>query len=84
MGIVAGSLALIGFGADLMIEVFASSVVVWHIRPGHATEEAARTTRALRLAGAAFIALAIVLAVVRSATSSSAGERRASPGSCTS
>ena len=64
LGIAAGSLALIGFGTDSIIEVFASSVVVWHIRPGHATEEAARTTRALRLVGAAFIALAIVLAVV--------------------
>jgi divalent metal cation (Fe/Co/Zn/Cd) transporter len=64
LGIAAGSLALIGFGTDSIIEVFASSVVVWHIRPGHAIEDAARTRRALRLVAAAFIALAIVLAVV--------------------
>ena len=64
LGIAAGSLALIGFGTDSIIEVFASSVVVWHIRPGHPSEDAARTKRALRLVAAAFIALAIVLAVV--------------------
>jgi divalent metal cation (Fe/Co/Zn/Cd) transporter len=64
LGIAAGSLALIGFGTDSIIEMFASSVVVWHIRPGHATEDAARTRRALRLVAAAFIGLAVVLAVV--------------------
>jgi divalent metal cation (Fe/Co/Zn/Cd) transporter len=64
LGIAAGSLALIGFGTDSIIEVFASSVVVWHIRPGHATEDAGRTRRALRLVAAAFIALAAILAVV--------------------
>jgi len=64
LGIAAGSLALIGFGTDSIIEVFASSVVVWHIRPGHATEDAARTRLALRLVAAAFIGLAVVLAVV--------------------
>lgn len=64
LGIAAGSLALIGFGSDSIIEVFASSVVVWHIGPGHATEDAARTRRALRLVAAAFTALAVVLAVV--------------------
>src|SRR4249920_2698003 len=64
LGVAAGSLALIGFGTDSIIEVFASSVVVWHVRPGHPTDDAARTTRALRLVAAAFITLAIVLAVV--------------------
>ena len=64
LGIAARSLALIGFGTDSIIEVFASSVVVWHIRPGHPSDDPARTTRALRLVAAAFIALSIVLAVV--------------------
>lgn len=63
LGIAAGSLALIGFGTDSIIEVFASSVVVWHIRPGHATDRAARTRKALRLVAVAFLALAVVLAV---------------------
>jgi divalent metal cation (Fe/Co/Zn/Cd) transporter len=64
LGIAAGSLALIGFGTDSVIEVFASSVVVWHIRPGHASEDPARTRTALRLVAWAFILLAGVLAVV--------------------
>jgi divalent metal cation (Fe/Co/Zn/Cd) transporter len=63
LGIAAGSLALIGFGTDSIIEVFASSVVIWHIRPGHATDRPERTRRALRLVAVAFLGLAIVLAV---------------------
>jgi len=64
LGIAAGSLALIGFGTDSVIEVFASAVVVWHIRPGHRTEHPGRTRLALRLVALAFLALAIVLASV--------------------
>ena len=64
LGIAAGSLALIGFGTDSIIEVFASSVVVWHVRPGHAVDHPERTRLALRLVAAAFFVLALVLAVV--------------------
>lgn len=63
LGIAAGSLALIGFGTDSIIEVFASSVVVWHLRPGHEEDSPHRTAVALRLVGYAFAALAIALAV---------------------
>jgi divalent metal cation (Fe/Co/Zn/Cd) transporter len=63
LGIVAGSLALIGFGSDSIIEVFASSVVVWHLRPGHEHDRPDRTARALRLVGWAFAALAAALSV---------------------
>jgi divalent metal cation (Fe/Co/Zn/Cd) transporter len=64
LGVAAGSLALIGFGADSIIEVFASLVVVWHIRPGHKVDRPERTRLALRLVGTAFCLLALVLAVV--------------------
>ena len=64
LGVAAESLALIGFGTDSIIEVFASSVVVWHIRPVHVVDRPERTRLALRLVGAAFCALALVLAVV--------------------
>lgn len=64
LGIAAGSLALIGFGTDSIIEVFASSVVVWHLAPGHSVDQPRRTARALRLVAMAFVALATVLAVV--------------------
>ncbi len=64
LGIAAASLALIGFGFDSIIEVFASAVVVWHIVPGHATDSPERTARALRLVAFAFAVLAAVLFVV--------------------
>jgi divalent metal cation (Fe/Co/Zn/Cd) transporter len=70
IGLAVGSLALISFGTDAIIEVFASSVVVWHLRPGRepATN---RTFTALRLVAGAFFALALVLAIaaVRDLTS---------------
>ncbi len=62
LGVAAGSLALIGFGTDSIIEVFASSVVVWHVRPGHALDQPERTRLALRLVASAYLGLAVVLA----------------------
>ncbi|HEX9122417.1 MAG TPA: cation transporter [Actinomycetota bacterium] len=62
LGIAAGSLALVGFGTDSIIEVFASGVVVWHVRPGHASDHPERTRLALRLVAGAFLCLAVVLA----------------------
>lgn len=60
LGVAAGSLALIGFGTDSLIEIFASLVVVWHLR-GEAHPD--RERRALRLVAVAFVALAVVLGV---------------------
>ena len=45
-GIIASSIALIGFGLDSVIEFFAASVVVWQLRDAVSEE---RETRALRL-----------------------------------
>lgn len=64
LGVVAGSLALIGFGADSMIELFASGVVVWHLRAGHEADDPARTRLALRLVAGAFAVLAVTLGTV--------------------
>jgi len=62
LGISAHSLALVAFGLDSLIEVFASMVVIWHLTSG--TEPPVRRTQiALRLIGAAFTALAIFLVV---------------------
>jgi divalent metal cation (Fe/Co/Zn/Cd) transporter len=63
LGVAAGSLALIGFGTDSLIELFASVVVVWHLSPGRTAPGADRTRLALRLVAAAFAALAAVLLV---------------------
>lgn len=61
LGAAAASLALIGFGSVSIIEVFASSVVVWHLIPDHSGDQSDRTARALRLVAIAFTALAVVL-----------------------
>lgn len=58
LGVSAGSLALIGFGVDSVIEIFASVVVLWHLR-GEAHRH--RTRRALRLVAIAFVMLALSL-----------------------
>ena len=56
-GIVAGSIAMVGFGVDSIIEIFASLVVVWHLRGIHKTEE----KLALRLIAGAFFVVAIYI-----------------------
>jgi len=53
----ARSVALAGFGLDSLIEIFASTVVVWQLT-GTGTE---REQHALRLIGAAFFALALYI-----------------------
>jgi divalent metal cation (Fe/Co/Zn/Cd) transporter len=55
----ARSVALAGFGLDSLIEIGASTVVIWELT---GTGES-RQRRALRLIGAAFAALAVYLAV---------------------
>src|SRR5487761_2774142 len=56
--IAARSVALAGFGLDSLIEIGASTVVLWELS---GTGED-RERRALRLIGAAFVSLAVVLA----------------------
>jgi divalent metal cation (Fe/Co/Zn/Cd) transporter len=59
-GVIAGSIALVGFGLDSVIECFSGSVLLWRLREGEAGER--RELRALRLVGASFVALAIYVA----------------------
>ena len=62
LGIAARSLALVAFGLDTMVELFASGVVVWHLRhPGRDSDRI--TARALRLVSGAFFVLAVVVTV---------------------
>jgi divalent metal cation (Fe/Co/Zn/Cd) transporter len=57
--IAARSVALAGFGLDSLVEIGASTVVLWELSsPGEA-----RQRRALRLIGYAFVALAIYITV---------------------
>ena len=61
LGVAAGSIALIAFGTDSMVEVFASLVVVWHT--SDLSAEIRRTRRSLQLIAAAFLILGLVLVV---------------------
>ena len=54
-GVLASSIALTGFGLDSVIEFFSAVIVVWHLRGED------RETRAVRLIGVTFFALAAYL-----------------------
>jgi divalent metal cation (Fe/Co/Zn/Cd) transporter len=54
VGLAAGSVALVGFGLDSMVEVFASLVVVWELHGGGRRRE----TLALRLIGGGYFVVA--------------------------
>ena len=58
--ITAGSVAAAGFGLDSMIEIGASTVVLWQLAD---TVDAAREHRAMRLIGVGFLLLVIYLAM---------------------
>ena len=67
LGLAAHSLALVAFGLDSLIEVFASTVVIVHLRRGSGAD-GRPPGRALRLIAGAFFALGafLVVAGVRS------------------
>ena len=69
----ASSVALVGFGLDSLIEIGASTVVLWELRGS----DEKRQRRALRLIGTAFIALAAYLLV--QSTVALISEHHASP-----
>jgi divalent metal cation (Fe/Co/Zn/Cd) transporter len=58
-GILASSVALVGFGLDSVIEFCSAVIVVWQLRGGGAERE----TRAVRLIGVTFFVLAAYLIV---------------------
>jgi divalent metal cation (Fe/Co/Zn/Cd) transporter len=58
-GLLASSIALTGFGLDSVIEFFASAIVVWQLRG----EGEDRETRAVRVIGVTFFALAVYLTI---------------------
>jgi len=63
---VTGSLALIGFGLNAVVDSSASAVLVWRFRAeevGHADRARRAEHLALRLAGLAFLVIALYLAI---------------------
>jgi len=61
LGVAASSLALVAFGLDSVVEVFASLVVLWQLRGD--TASLPRITLALRLVAGAFLVLGLFLIV---------------------
>lgn len=73
--VTARSVALAGFGLDSLVEVGASTVVLWELS-GEGRE---RQRRALRFIGGAFVALAVYLAVQSSIVLAVGAHPRPSP-----
>src|SRR5437899_8029633 len=68
-GMIAGSVSLVGFGLDSMIEVASGAALLWRLHHDMETlrrEQVERT--ALRTVGACFIALALYIAYESSST----------------
>ena len=61
-GIAAGSIALVGFGADSIVEGTAGLVLMWRLGAARAGSEAAER-RAQRLIGASFFAIAAYVSI---------------------
>jgi divalent metal cation (Fe/Co/Zn/Cd) transporter len=61
-GVVAGSIALIGFGADSLIEAAAGIVVLWLMAGSRSTSERAER-RAQQLIAASFVVLAVYVGI---------------------
>lgn len=62
-GAVAGSIALVGFGLDSLIEVSSGAVLLWRLRSDHDNERREKVeARALKLVGASLLALAAYVA----------------------
>jgi divalent metal cation (Fe/Co/Zn/Cd) transporter len=75
-GTAAGSVALIGFGLDSLVEVGSGLVILWQFR--HPVPES-RERRALRLIGASFLALAGYVTIESLRSLLGASEPAASP-----
>ncbi|HVO81061.1 MAG TPA: cation transporter [Terriglobales bacterium] len=62
-GFIAGSIALVGFGLDSVVEMSSGSVLLWRLRADHQAEHRDRAERAaVRLVGISFLALAAYVA----------------------
>ena len=62
-GIVAGSVALVGFGLDSIIEMASASILLWRLRSDNAALRERDEQRAHRLAGACLLALAAYIGI---------------------
>lgn len=62
-GLFAGSIALVGFGLDSVIEMSSGAALLWRLRSDHAEDRReAAEKRALKIVGWCFLALAVYVA----------------------
>jgi divalent metal cation (Fe/Co/Zn/Cd) transporter len=62
LGWLAGSVALIGFGADSFIEAGSGAILLWRLQAGREPDQdLAAEARAVRLVGASLVALAVYI-----------------------
>jgi divalent metal cation (Fe/Co/Zn/Cd) transporter len=63
-GLMAGSIALVGFGLDSVIETASAGILLWRLRVDHDSERRERSEQtARRLVGVCFLLLAVYVAV---------------------
>jgi divalent metal cation (Fe/Co/Zn/Cd) transporter len=62
-GVFAGSIALIGFGIDSLIESLSGGILLWRLRQAEAETDERRERLAHRLVGISFLVLALYVAV---------------------
>src|SRR5215510_7515673 len=62
-GLIAGSISLLGFGFDSLIEVTSGAAVLWRMHLDHPERRERAERVSLRIVGACFIALAAYIAV---------------------
>ena len=60
-GLVAGSIALLGFGIDSLIETSSGAILLWRLQEGEKGER--REKMALKLVGISLLALAVYVAI---------------------
>jgi divalent metal cation (Fe/Co/Zn/Cd) transporter len=79
LGVASGSLALVAFGLDSLIEIFASTVVIWNLRDVRDDPGDGRIHRSLRLIAMAFWVLGAYLLVASTRSLVLGNEPRDSP-----
>lgn len=62
-GIVAGSIALLGFGFDSFIEVTSAAALIWRLQKRGPDEESCAERKSLRIVGATFFILALYVGI---------------------
>ena len=67
-GLIASSVALLAFGLDSLIEIFAGAVLIWRLGMEEKQQEEDAENRALKLVGVTFFLLAVYVVFQSSAT----------------